>query len=479
MHTQQFYINGKWVDPLGTQTIEVLNPATKNVICHLPNATPMDVDAAVAAAKNAFSRYSAFLLKEKVQLLEDINALLIKRNDEIAEAISLEMGAPIGLSKNAQAPSGSQHFSALIALLKTYSFSKTSNQGSFIRKVPIGPCALITPWNWPMNQIAAKVAPALAAGCTMVLKPSEIAPLDAIILAEICHEAGVPAGVFNLIHGTGASIGDSLTSHRDIDMVSFTGSTRAGIAISHSAAPTIKRVALELGGKSAGIVHGEIDVTKVAQQVVDSAMLNSGQSCNALTRLLIPAKQYDELSNEIANCVHNLSLGLPETSPDLGPVASAAHFEKVRQYIESGIRSGATLLAGGLDIPDILQQGYFIKPTVFGDVTDKMPIAREEIFGPVLSLMKYDELADAIDIANDSEYGLSGYVWSDKHQDAVNIADQLRTGMVHINGAGLDSNAPFGGFKMSGNGREWGEFGLDEFLEYKSIYGATAASPHE
>jgi aldehyde dehydrogenase (NAD+) len=471
MNTQQFYINGKWTDPLGSQTIEVIDPATKNVICHLPNATPMDVDAAVMAAKNAFSSYSALPLKERVELLEDINALLIKRNDEIAEAISIEMGAPIGLSKGAQAPSGSQHFSTIIELMKTYAFSKTTNQGTLIRKEPIGPCALITPWNWPMNQIATKVAPALAAGCTMVLKPSEIAPLNAIILAEICHEAGVPAGVFNLIHGTGASIGDSLTSHKDIDMVSFTGSTRAGIAISNSAAPTIKRVALELGGKSAGIVHGNIDIKSVAQQIVSSAMLNSGQSCNALTRLLIPSNHYDELSNEIANCAQALSLGMPETSPDLGPVASGMHFEKVRQYIKSGIQSGATLLTGGLDIPAELQQGFFVKPTVFGDVTDTMPIAREEIFGPVLSLMKYDELANAIDIANDSEYGLSGYVWSDNHQEAVNIADQLRTGMVHVNGAGLDSNAPFGGFKMSGNGREWGECGLDEFMEYKSIYG--------
>jgi len=471
MNTQQFYINGKWIDSVKSQTIEVIDPATKKLICHLANATPMDVDVAVQAAKQAFGSYSVLPLKDRIELLEDINALLIKRNDEIAEVISTEMGAPLNLSKNAQAPSGSQHFSAILEILKTYQFSKTTPQGTCIRKEPIGTCALITPWNWPMNQIATKVAPALAAGCTMVLKPSEIAPLDAIILAEICHEAGVPAGVFNLIHGTGASIGDSLTSHKDIDMVSFTGSTRAGIAISKSAAPTIKRVALELGGKSAGIVQGKVDINKVAQQVVESSMLNSGQSCNALTRLLIPSDQYDLLSNEIVNCVEKLSLNLPEASPDLGPLASGAHFEKVRQYIDSGIQSEATLLTGGLEIPEALKQGFFVKPTVFGDVTENMPIAREEIFGPVLCLMKYEGLSDAIDIANDSEYGLSGYVWSDSHQEAVNIAEQMRTGMVHINGAGLDSNAPFGGFKMSGNGREWGEFGLDEFLEYKSIFG--------
>jgi len=470
MNTQQFYINGKWVDPVQSTTIEVIDPATQNVICNLPNAIEEDVNKAVAAAKGAFQSYSILPLVDRIELLEDINALLVKRNDEIAEAISLEMGAPLGLSKNAQAPSGSQHFSEILEILKTYQFSKTTSQGTCIRREPIGTCALITPWNWPMNQIATKVAPALAAGCTMVLKPSEIAPLDAIILAEICHEAGVPMGVFNLIHGTGASIGDSLTSHKDIDMVSFTGSTRAGIAISKSAAPTVKRVALELGGKSAGIVHGNADIKLVAQQVIEPAMLNSGQSCNALTRLLIPADKYQELASEIVKCVEELSLDMPATSPDLGPLASGAHFEKVRQFIDDGLKSGATLLTGGLEIPESLQGGFFVKPTVFGDVTDDMPIAREEIFGPVLSLIKYQELAKAIDIANDSEYGLSGYVWSDSHPDAVKIAEQIRTGMVHINGAGLDSNAPFGGFKMSGNGREWGEYGLDEFLEYKSIY---------
>jgi aldehyde dehydrogenase (NAD+) len=471
MNTQQFYINGAWVDPVSAGTIEVVNPATQNVIYQLANATSSDVDLAVSAAKNAFTHYSLIALNERVELLEDINALLIKRSDEIADAISLEMGAPINLARNAQAPSGSQHFAEMIAVLKTFRFSNTTNNGTFVRKEPIGTCAFITPWNWPLNQIATKVAPALAAGCTMVLKPSEIAPLDAIILAEILHEAGVPKGVFNLIHGTGASIGNSLTSHKDIDMVSFTGSTRAGIAISQSAAPSIKRVALELGGKSAGIVYGKVDASKVAQQIVDSSMLNSGQSCNALTRVLVASDQYDEVCKEIIQCMQGLSVDMPQHSPNLGPVSNAAQYKKVLGFIQSGIDSGATLLTGGADMPSHLEKGFFIKPTLFGDVTPDMTIAREEIFGPVLCIMKYQELSEAIEIANASEYGLSGFVWCDDHDSAVSIADQLRTGMVHLNGAGLDASAPFGGFKMSGNGREWGAFGLEEYLECKSIYG--------
>jgi aldehyde dehydrogenase (NAD+) len=471
MNTQQFYINGAWVDPVSAGTIDVVNPATQNVIYQLANATSSDVDLAVSAAKNAFTHYSLISLNERVELLEDITALLIKRSDEIADAISLEMGAPINLARNAQAPSGSQHFAEMIEVLKTFRFSNTTNNGTFVRKEPIGTCALITPWNWPLNQIATKVAPALAAGCTMVLKPSEIAPLDAIILTEILHEAGVPKGVFNLIHGTGASIGNSLTSHKDIDMVSFTGSTRAGIAISQSAAPSIKRVALELGGKSAGIVYGKVDSVKVAQQIVDSSMLNSGQSCNALTRVLVATDQYDEICEEIIQCMQGLSVDMPQQSPNLGPVSNAAQYKKVLGFIQSGIDSDATLLTGGADMPSHLEKGFFIKPTLFGDVTPDMTIAREEIFGPVLCIMKYQELSAAIEIANASEYGLSGFVWCDDHDSAVSIADQLRTGMVHLNGAGLDASAPFGGFKMSGNGREWGAFGLEEYLECKSIYG--------
>lgn len=474
LNTQQFYIDGSWVDPIEQGSIGVINPATESEIVQLANAGQEDINLAVKAAKRAFYSFSNSSVKERIELLEAINAQLKLRNDDIAAAISLEMGAPYNLSRNAQAPSGCQHFSEIIKVLKTHSFTEQTTRGTTIKQEAIGVCALITPWNWPMNQIATKVAPALAAGCTMILKPSEVSPLDAIILAEIMNEVGVPAGVFNLIHGTGATIGDSLTSHKDVDMVSFTGSTRAGIAISQSCAPTIKRVSLELGGKSAGIISGQVDIIKTANQVVASSMSNSGQSCNALTRLLIPRAQYAEISTAIVSAVKTLTVDLPELNPDIGPVANLNQFNKIKGLIEEGNNSSATLLCGGSHMPENLNAGYFIKPTVFGNVTTDMSIAQEEIFGPVLSLMPYDTLSEAIDIANDSEYGLSGYVWHSDHSEAVNIANQLRTGMVHLNGKGLDSSAPFGGYKMSGNGREWGLHGLHEFLEYKSIYGGAS-----
>lgn len=471
LNTHQFYIDGRWVNPIEQNTIEVINPATEQSIVQLATAGEDDVNAAVSAAKRAFGNFSNSSIKERIELLAAINAQLILRNDDIATAISLEMGAPYILAKNAQAPSGSQHFAEIINVLRKHNFSEKTTNGTLVRQEAIGVCALITPWNWPLNQIATKVAPALAAGCTMVLKPSEVAPLSAIILAEIMDEVGVPKGVFNLIHGTGVSIGDSLTGHKDVDMVSFTGSTRAGVAISHSCAPSIKRVSLELGGKSAGIISGNLDIQKVARQVVSSSMLNSGQSCNALTRLLIPRQQYSEISCAIVDAVNELIVDLPSLNPDLGPVANKVQFNKIKKLIEQGVSQGATLLCGGSEMPSNVNKGYFIQPTVFGDVTTDMNIAQEEVFGPVLSLMPYDTLSEAITIANDSEYGLSGYVWHDNHQKAVDIANQIRTGMVHINGKGLDSSAPFGGFKMSGNGREWGSYGLDEFIEYKSIYG--------
>jgi aldehyde dehydrogenase (NAD+) len=471
LNTLQFYIDGAWVNPIEKSTISVVNPATEEAIVQLANAGKSDVDAAVNAAKQAFTSFSKISVKERIELLEAINEELKHRNNDIADAISLEMGAPYNLSRNAQAPSGSQHFSEIINVLKNHSFNNSTPQGTIIRQEAIGVCALITPWNWPINQIATKVAPAIAAGCTMILKPSEMSPLSAIILTEIMDEVGVPNGVFNIIHGTGDSSGDSLTSHKDVDMVSFTGSTRAGIAISHSCAPTIKRVALELGGKSAGIISGKVDAEKTAKQVISSSMLTIGPSCNALTRLLIPEDQYAEISSAIVAGVKALTVDLPEKDPDIGPVANVNQFKKIKHLINQGIASKAKLLCGGSDMPDNLKVGYFIKPTVFGDVTTGMTIAQEEIFGPVLSLIPYTKLSNAIDIANDSEYGLSGYVWNKDHTQAVEIANKLRTGMVHINGKGLDSSAPFGGFKMSGNGREWGLHGLNEFLEYKSIYG--------
>lgn len=471
MNTQQFYINGAWVDPHGTGSISVINPATDAVIATVPGADAIDVDRAVMAARNAFEDFSQWTVLERLELLTRINEGLKRRNDEMGALISQEMGAPLGMACKLQAPSGTQHFTEILDVLKRHDFSTTTRRGSLIRQEPIGVCGLITPWNWPMNQIATKVAPALAAGCTVVLKPSEVSPLSAILLAEVMDEAGVPAGVFNLIHGRGVDMGDALTAHPDVDMISFTGSTRAGTAISQSAAPTIKRVSLELGGKSAGIVTADVDADTVASDIVDAAMTNSGQSCNALTRVLLPKERYAELTAAICHAVNALSVGLPDAKPDLGPVASAAQFDKVQGYIQQGLAEGATLLTGGPGRPDGLTSGCFVQPTVFGDVTPDMTIAQEEIFGPVLVLMRYDTLDDAVRVANASPYGLSGFVWSADHGQAVALADRIRTGMVHINGAGLDSGAPFGGYKQSGNGREWGEYGLHEFLELKSIYG--------
>lgn len=475
----QFYINGKWVKPAGQNTVPVYNPATNKLICQLSCANIIDIDLAVAAAKQAFSSFSKTSVKERYDLLRDINAELQKRNDEIAAAISIEMGAPIGLARNAQALSGPQHFTEILEVLESFKFENTTRSGTLIRREPIGVCALITPWNWPMNQIATKVAPAIAAGCTMVLKPSEIAPLSALILAEIMDDVGVPAGVFNLINGIGSDIGTHLTSHKDVDMISFTGSTRAGVAISHAAAPTIKRVALELGGKSAGIVTEEVNVERMAQQAINSSMLNTGQSCNALTRLLVPVSIANKVYSAIKIAVENLTVDLPENNPYMGPVASEQHFHKVQDFIRSGIEEGANLLCGGLGKPDRLEQGCFVKPTVFTHVLPTMTIAKEEIFGPVLCIMTYDDIQQALDIANSSEYGLSGYVWAGNDSKAAEIAKQMRTGMVHLNGKGLDSGAPFGGFKMSGNGREWGSYGLDEFLEYQSIYMAAEHSNYD
>lgn len=475
MNTTQFYIGGAWVDPHGTATLDVMNPATDAVITTLPCADATDVDRAVQAARQAFDDFSRWPVQERIELLTRINDGLKRRNDEMGTLISQEMGAPLGMACKLQAPSGTQHFSEIIRVLREHAFSATTQQGTLVRQEPIGVCALITPWNWPMNQIATKVAPALAAGCTVVLKPSEVAPLDAIVLADIMQEAGVPDGVFNLIHGRGADIGDTLTGHPAVDMVSFTGSTRAGIAISQSAAPSIKRVSLELGGKSAGIVAADAQPDAVVTDIVDNAMLNSGQSCNALTRVLLPNARYDEFANAIAGAVGRLVVGQPGDGPDLGPVASDAQYDKVQSYIEAGLSEGATLLAGGPGRPKGLTTGCFVRPTLFGDVTPDMTLAQEEIFGPVLVLMRYENLDDALRIANDSPYGLSGFVWSADHEQAVAIADRMRTGMVHINGAGLDSGAPFGGYKQSGNGREWGEYGLHEFLELKSIYGGQGA----
>jgi len=469
--TDKFYIDGKWVSPLGNGQHPVVNPATEQIIAHIPLGNAEDVNAAVSSAKKAFPSFSKSSVKERRELLVDTNALLIKRNDEIAAAITAEMGAPIGLSQNAQAPSGPQHFGEILNVLDNFKWEHSIGS-SKIQKEAIGVCALITPWNWPMNQMATKVAPALAAGCTMVLKPSENAPLDAIILTEILHECGVPAGVFNLIHGNGEGVGPALTGHPDVDMVSFTGSTRAGIAISKNAASTVKRVALELGGKSPSIILEDCDLEASVVGTVKGCMGNTGQSCNAPTLMFVPKKHYNQACEIAGQTAKAIRIGEP-TSADsnMGPISNIGQYNKVKALIQSGLEEGAKLVTGGLesgeDMPD---KGYFVRPTVFADVTPDMRIFKEEIFGPVICLVSYDSVDDAVRMGNATEYGLSSYVWGKDHSECEDVAGQIRAGMVHINGASLDAAAPFGGYKMSGNGREWGVHGLEEFLEVKSIY---------
>lgn len=468
----KFYIDGDWIDPASDRRGDIINPSTEESVAPIAFGNAADVDRAVAAAKAAFPAYSIWSVAERLELLEAINAQLVERNDEIAHAISMEMGAPHALSCGAQAPSGTQHFSEIIRILKNgYAFEEPLGT-TMLRREPVGVCALITPWNWPMNQIATKVAPALAAGCTMVLKPSELAPLNAVILTEIIHEAGAPAGVFNLIHGDGEGVGAPLTAHPGVDMVSFTGSTRAGIAISHNAAATIKRVALELGGKSANIILPDADFAKAVRDGVKGMMVNTGQSCNAPSRMLVPEARYEDVATIAVETAKKLQAGAPDSGAFIGPIANKAQYGRVVSLIEKTIEEGAELLIGGADKPDGIDQGYFVKPTVFGRVTPQMTIGHEEVFGPVLAIQTYKDVDDAVAIANDSDYGLSGYVWGADIESAYKIAARLRTGMVHLNGAGLDAAAPFGGYKMSGNGREWGAHGLDEFLEVKSVFGA-------
>jgi aldehyde dehydrogenase (NAD+) len=467
----RFYINGEWVDPVEPRTLDVINPATEAVAGRISLGSAADVDLAVAAAKAASASFAASSREERIALLESILEVFARREDEVAEAIMDEMGAPWKLAKYAQAASGPQHIATALEVLKTFPFEERHGD-TLIVKEPIGVCGLITPWNWPMNQVAVKVAPALAAGCTMVLKPSEIAPFDAMIFAEILDEAGVPKGVFNLVNGDGPGVGVALSSHPDVAMVSFTGSTRAGVAVAENAAPTVKRVAQELGGKSANIILDDADFEKAVTAGARECFDNTGQSCNAPTRMLVPADRVEEAARIAASVADAVKVGLPrEDGVRMGPLASDVQWEKVQGFINTAVDEGATLVAGGPGLPDGLMKGYFVKPTVFSGVTDDMTIAREEIFGPVLSIMAYDDEDDAVRIANDTPYGLSGYVSSGDIDRARRVAGRLRTGMVHINGANLDSFAPFGGYKQSGNGREWGAHGFDEFLEVKSIYG--------
>lgn len=475
-HEKQFYINGQWVEPKGDRTVDVINPATEEVVATIALGNEEDVNIAVAAARKAFESYSQTSREERIALLERVIEIFQRRSDEFAKAISLEMGAPAKLSKYAQAPSGTGHFAAALKALKEFEFEERIGN-TLVVKEPIGVCGLITPWNWPINQLACKIAPALATGCTMVLKPSEVAPLSALLLAEVLDEAGVPAGVFNLVNGDGPTVGSAMSGHPDIDMMSFTGSTGAGRQVMKNGAETIKRVALELGGKSANILLDDVDFEKTITHGVMSCMNNSGQSCNAPTRMLVPNSRMDEAAAIAKAVAAKVKAGAPDGADTvIGPVVSKAQWSKIQDLIAKGIDEGAKLVVGGTGRPEGLDKGYYVQPTVFSHVTTEMTIAREEIFGPVLSIIGYENEEDAIRIANDTRYGLSGYVSSGDLDRARKVARQIRTGMVHLNGAPLDNNAPFGGYKESGNGREWGHYGFEDFLEVKSIFGYYAAN---
>ncbi len=467
----KFYVNGAWVSPRGDQRIAVVNPATEAVFAEIAAGTHDDVDDAVAAAREAFSSYSQTTKQERLALLRRIGEVYAQHQHRIGDLISQEMGAPLEFSRKVQAGTGLTHLNKMIEILEGYEFEKL-NGTTMVRREPIGVVGLITPWNWPINQIVCKVFPALAAGCTMILKPSELSPLSAIAFAEVLDEAGVPPGVFNLVNGTGEVVGEALSNHPDIDMISLTGSTRAGVAVSRSAASTIKRVTLELGGKAANVFLPDADFDAAVKKGVAACMRNSGQSCSAPTRMLVPASEMERVAITAAGVADGLKVGDPnEAGIDLGPVISEAQYEKIQELIQSGIDEGARLVAGGVGRPDGLDRGYFVRPTVFVDVTPDMRIAREEIFGPVLSILSYSDVDDAVRIANDTVYGLTGYVQSGDVEQARQVARRIRAGSVLINYAPVDNNGPFGGYKQSGNGREYGEFGLEEFLEAKGMVG--------
>ena len=473
---RKFYIEGKWVDPVKARDFPVINPANEEAVATISLGSASDVDRAVAAAKRAFESNSETGVQERLDLLRRITEVYQSKMEEMAAAISQEMGAPSSLSRKAQAPAGLAHLLETVKVLEHFKFEELKGS-TLMRKEPIGVCGLITPWNWPMNQIVCKVAPALAAGCTMVLKPSEFAPLSAYLFAQILHEAGVPAGVFNLVNGDGPTVGTAISSHPDVSMVSFTGSTRAGVAVAMAAAPTVKRVTQELGGKSANILLDDADFEKAVKQGVQECFRNTGQSCNAPTRMLVPRAKMAEAIAAAKQASEATKVGDPlAEDTGLGPLASKAQFDKVQRLINEGVEEGAKLIAGGPGRPEGISKGYYVKPTVFADVSNDMTIAREEIFGPVLCIIPYEDEDDAVRIANATPYGLSGFVTSGNRERAVRVAKRLRSGNVHINGARIDFGGCFGGYKQSGNGREWGEAGLEEFLELKAIFGYESRS---
>jgi aldehyde dehydrogenase (NAD+) len=467
----KFYINGEWVDPITPKVLDVINPATEEVFTRISMGSKADVDLAVAAAKAAFESYSLWSVQQRIELLEKIIALYEKRKLDVADAISHEMGAPIVQAQKWHAPLGTIHFKSALDALKKFEFETISNK-TILRYEPIGVCGLITPWNWPMNQVAVKVAPALAAGCTVILKPSEIAPIDAMILAEVLDEAGVPAGVFNLINGDGPTVGEAMSAHPDIAMMSFTGSTRGGVAVAKTSADTVKRVSQELGGKSGNIILRDTDIAKAVAEGVTNCMENSGQSCNAPSRMLVPNEFMEIAIKAAREAAENIKIGDPaDQNTDIGPVVSKIQYDKIQTLIKTGIDEGAMLVTGGLGRPDHLSKGYYVKATVFAKAANTMTIAREEIFGPVVTIIGYETEEDAIKIANDTEYGLAGYVSSGNMDHARKVAERLRAGQVYINYVGGDGDAPFGGYKKSGNGREKGVWGLMDYLEIKAITG--------
>jgi aldehyde dehydrogenase (NAD+) len=474
-NARKFYIDGAWVEPVSPKFLGVVDPSTEEVFAEIAVGSAADVDRAVAAAKAAFPAYSQTSREERLALLQRVLEAYKACYDAVARTLSREMGAPISLARTAQAAVGVGHLAQMIETLRSYAFEEMRG-GTLIVKEPIGVCGLITPWNWPINQIVCKVAPALAAGCTMVLKPSEIAPLNAILFAEALHEAGVPKGVFNMVNGDGPTVGAAMSAHPDIDMMSFTGSTRAGILVAKAAADTVKRVSQELGGKSANILLSDVDFQTAVTKGVAGCFGNSGQSCNAPTRMFVPAEKREEVSEIAKMAAAKFTVGDPQDeATQLGPVVSRVQYDKIQGLIESGIAEGAEVLVGGPGLPEHLNRGYYIRPTVFAGVTPDMRIAREEIFGPVLSILTYKSEEDVVRMANDTVYGLAAYVQSSDLAHARQVAARMRAGNVHINYPAWDMTAPFGGYKQSGNGREYADFGLEEFLETKAVIGYAAA----
>ncbi|TVT50355.1 MAG: aldehyde dehydrogenase family protein [Denitromonas halophila] len=472
LEKRQFYINGQWVAPKYARDLEVINPSTEQACAVISLGDQADTDAAVAAARAAFPAWRDKTLDERLSYIDALLRIYTERADEMAATISLEMGAPIDLAKMAQSAAGAGHIKTFLRAARSFAFERPLGEHApttRIRYEPIGVCGLITPWNWPMNQVTLKVIPALATGCTVVLKPSEIAPLSSMLFAEMIDAAGFPAGVFNLVNGDGTGVGTQLSGHPDVDMISFTGSTRAGIAISKNAADTVKRVSLELGGKGANLIFADAD-EKAVVRGVRRCFGNSGQSCNAPTRMLVERSIYDQAVATAAQVAQSTAVDLAANEgPHIGPVVSATQFDKIQRLIQIGIDEGARLVAGGPGKPEGRDTGYFVRPTVFADVNNTMTIAREEIFGPVLSLIPFDSEEDAITIANDSPYGLTHYLQTQDPARAKRVASALRAGMVEVNGKPLGAGAPFGGYKQSGNGREGGMWGLEDFLEVKAV----------